>query len=145
VKVVEKARVLSVEGGNAQVAMKVDDSLKCSSCTMASACAKKERRFSVQAPEGVKAGDEVTVEMNAPSPAVAAILVFMVPLVVAFSAGGTAYWLTSSETLGLLGGLAGAAAVYLVIRCSRLGSKGVGRIVGDGGRHDARRQGRHGE
>jgi positive regulator of sigma E activity len=116
--------------------MKADDTLKCSSCAMASACETKEHRFSVEAPEGVKAGDEVTVEMDAPSPAVAALLVFMLPLAVAFSAGAAAYWLTRSETLGLVGGLAGAAAVYVAIRFSRLGSRGVGRIVGNGQRHD---------
>ncbi len=129
-KVVEKARVLSVEDGRAVVAMEGDDALKCSACTMASACETKEHRFTVEAPEGVKAGDEVTVEMDAPSPATAALLVFMVPLLIAFLAGGVVYGLTRSETLGLVSGLAGAAAVYVVIRFSRFGSKGVGRIVG---------------
>ena len=118
-----------------------DDQAKCTACSMASHCESKERRFTVEAPEGVKAGDEVTVEIDAPSPVTAALLVFMLPLAVAFSAGGAAYWLTGSETLGLVAGLAGAAAVYLTIRFTRLGSKGVGRIVGVGQRHDIHRQG----
>ncbi len=130
-KIVEKARVLSVGDGRALVAMAGgDDPAKCTACAMASHCGSKEHRFTVDAPAGVGPGDEVKVEIDAPSPAWAAILFFMVPLAAAFSAGGATYWLTGSETLSLLGGLAGAAAVYLAIRFSRLGSKGVGRIVG---------------
>jgi positive regulator of sigma E activity len=124
VKVVEKARVISVESGRALVAMKGDDTLKCSACPMAAACETKEHRFSVKAPEGVKAGDEVTVEMDAP--AVAALLVFMVPLVAAFLAGGAVYGLTRSGALGIVSGIAGAAAVYVAIY---LAGRGDGHSV----------------
>ena len=130
-KIVERASVLSVGDGRALVAMAGgDDPAKCTACAMASHCGSKEHRFTVDAPAGVKAGDEVTVEMNVPSPAWAAFLLFMLPLGAAFLAGGLTYALAGSEALGLAGGAAGAAAVYLVIYLARAGSRGTASIVG---------------
>ena len=132
-KITEKARVLSISNGRVEVALAGgDDPAKCTGCAMASRCAAREHRLTVRAPEGVRPGDEVTVELDLPSPAWAAFLLFMLPLAAAFLAGGVTFALTGSETFGLLGGALGAAAVYLVIHFLRVGSKGGAVIVGTG-------------
>lgn len=129
-KIVESARVLSVGDGRAEVLMAGgDDPANCTACAMASHCGSKGRRFTVDAHAGVKPGDEVKVEIDAPSPAWAAFLLFMLPLGAAVLAGGLTYGLSGSEVLGILGGAAGASAVYLVIYLAHAGSKGGAAIV----------------
>ena len=141
-KVIEKAHVMSVEGGWARVAMAGgpvgstmssgrpgDEPAGCVGCAMASHCAKNGRRFTVRAPEGVKAGDEVTIEMDLPSPAWAAFLLFMLPLAAALAAGGAVFGLTQSGGLGVAGGAAGAASVYLVLYLARVGPEVRASIV----------------
>ncbi len=133
VKVIDKARVLSVEDGRAEVALAGgDDPSKCAGCAMDSHCAPRQHRLTVDAPEGVKPGDEVTVEMDLPSPTLAAFLLFMLPLAAAFLAGGTMFALTGSGALSVLGGAAGAAAVYLVLHFAKIGSKMTATILAEG-------------
>lgn len=141
-KVIEKAHVMSVEGGKVQVMMAGgpvgpsqlsgrpgDEPASCIRCAMASHCAKNGRRFTVRAPEGVKAGDEVTLEMDLPSPAWAAFLLFMLPLAAALAVGGAVFGLTHSGGLGVAGGVAGAASVYLVLYLARVGPEVRASIV----------------
>ena len=136
-RITEKARVLSTSDGRAEVALAGgDDPAKCTACAMASRCAAREHRLTARAPEGVRPGDEVTVELDLPSPAWAAFLLFMMPLAAAFLVGGVTFGLTRSEALGLLGGAAGGAAAYLALYLTRVGSKGGASIVGTPGPSD---------
>ncbi len=81
------------------------------------------------APEGVKEGDVVTVAIEGLSPAWAALLVLMLPLVVAFACGLGAWALTGSEAAGVVGGILGVAGVYVAISLSGVDGRGHVEIV----------------
>jgi positive regulator of sigma E activity len=127
----EEGRVISVEDGRAHVRIDEprDGGAGCAACGMRRHCAggaAGERVLGIEAPPGIAPGDEVTVEIDLPSPALAALLLFIVPLAAAVGAGAAVYGLTSSGALGLVAGLAGMALAYVLVFLA--GPKGSGNV-----------------
>jgi positive regulator of sigma E activity len=101
---VERGVVLSVEGGEPLVRLDPPDKEACRRCGLcaASASLAEERRLlRIPSPSPLRAGDAVRVEIEEPDPALAALLLFGLPLVVcgsAAGAGGAAAWAAGLPT-----------------------------------------------
>ena len=160
-RMIEKARVVSVGGGRARVAvLPPDDEEKCrrcpalsrapaepdascpafsrapaepdASCPAAAICgdgAGRPRVLEAAAPEGVGVGDVVTIMIEGPSPAWAAFLLLILPLMVAFACGLGGWALTGSAPAGVVGGIMGAAGVYIAIRFAAGRARGRVEII----------------
>jgi positive regulator of sigma E activity len=83
----------------------------------------------VTAPDGLEVGDAVTVAIEGASPAWAAFVLLILPLAVAFACGLGAWALTGSAPTGVVGGMLGAAGVFIAIRFTRAGARGSAEIV----------------
>ncbi len=133
-RVIEKARVVSVEGGTAAVTIiPPENPAKCAGCGSAGVCGGgsggRPHVLQASAPEGVKEGDVVTVAIESMSPAWAALLVLILPLVVAFACGLGVWALSGSEAAGVIGGMIGVAGVYVAIWLSGVDGRGHVEIV----------------
>ncbi|MHC4249950.1 MAG: SoxR reducing system RseC family protein [Planctomycetota bacterium] len=132
-RITEEGRVVSIEGGRAAVAfLAPEDSEKCTRCPQAISCSNRpgrKRVLVVKASEGVEVGDAVTVAIEGPSPAWAAFLLLILPLAVAFACGLGAWGLTGSAATGVVGGMLGAAGVYIAIRFAGAGARGSAEII----------------
>lgn len=155
-RVVERAEVLAVEGGRARVSVTApDDAARCGSCPAARGCETSTGRRELEAalPPGMlrqgsggtgderpgagpalSPGDEVTVAIEGPSPVLAAVLLFLVPLAAAFAAGLTAHGITSSPGAGLAAGASATVLVYLLLYLSRSRFRMDVRIIGPAAR-----------
>ena len=133
-RVIERARVVSVKRGRAAVAiLPSDDAENCVRCPAAAGCGRgtgSQRVLDVAAPEGVDVGDVVKVAIEGPSPTWAALLLLMLPLVVAFACGIGAWAALGSAAAGVVAGLIGAAGVYVAIWFAGAGARGSVEIVG---------------
>jgi len=138
-RTIEKARVISVEHGRAAVTvLPPDDREKCIACPAAAVCGQGAGRPAVlhaAAPRGVEEGDIVTVAIEGPSPAWAAFLLLILPLVVAFASGLVAWAAMETITTGAVAGLIGAAGVFVAIRLTGAG-RGRVEIIEDDASHD---------
>jgi len=138
-RVIEKARVISVEHGRAAVGvMPPDDGEKCIACPAAAVCGQgtgRPRALLASAPERVKVGDVVKIAIEGPSPAWAAFLLLILPLVTAFACGVVAWALTGGVPTGAVAGLIGVAGVFIVIRLTGAG-RGRVDIIDDDTPHD---------
>ena len=78
----EQGVVVSVQDGVARVAVEAPDHAQCRSCGICTR-AQDDRRLimEVRAPERLKVGDRVTVEVPVPGPVRSAMLILLVPLV----------------------------------------------------------------
>jgi len=83
-------------------------------------------------PPGLAAGQTVTVEVDSPSPATAALVLLILPMLAMLVAGAAAYLATSSGTAGIVSGIAGAAAVFLMVHLVGRGTRVGVRIVTEG-------------
>ncbi|MHC5058169.1 MAG: SoxR reducing system RseC family protein [Planctomycetota bacterium] len=132
-RVTERARVVSVERGRAAVAiLPPDDEEKCRRCPAAAICGDRTTRPRVlvaAAREGVNEGDVVTVAIEGPSPAWAAFLLLILPLVVAFACGIGAWAALGSPAAGVVAGVIGAAGVYVAISLAGAGARGRVEII----------------
>ena len=125
-RVVERAEVMAVEGGRARLAIRTpDDAGRCGSCPASSSCGSGGRARELEAPvpadsgPRLSPGDEVTVEIEGPSPALAGFLLFIVPLAAAFATGAAAYGAAGSETAAVAAGALGAGAGWLGLYLTR--------------------------
>jgi positive regulator of sigma E activity len=132
-RVTEDGRVVSIEGGKAAVAfLAPEDGDKCTRCPEARSCSNRpgrKRVLVVTAPDGLEVGDAVTVAIEGASPAWAAFVLLILPLAVAFACGLGAWALTGSAPTGVVGGMLGAAGVFIAIRFTRAGARGSAEIV----------------
>ncbi len=134
-RVIERARVTAVEGGRARLVIEPpEDASNCARCPAAGACGPRagRRELTALAPSFTSPGDEVSVAINGPSPAWAAIVLFVLPLASAFAAGLLAYGFTSSGGLALAAGVAGAVAAYLATYLAGAGATVRVEILSDG-------------
>ena len=125
-RIVERAEVVAIEGGRARLAIRTpEDAGRCGSCPASSSCGSggRARELEAPVPSGMEPvpspGDEVTVEIEGPSPALAAFLLFIVPLAAAFATGAAAYGAVGSETAAVAAGMLGAGAVWLGLYLAR--------------------------
>jgi len=134
-RVIEKARVISVEHGRAVVkVLPPADREKCVACPAAAVCgqgAGRPRDLAASAPEHAKVGDVVKIAIEGPSPARAAFLLLILPLVTAFVCGVSAWALTGGVPTGVVAGLIGAAGVFMAIRLTGAGARGRVEIIED--------------
>lgn len=143
-RVIERARVVSVERGRAALAiLPPDDEEKCRRCPAAAICGDRDGRPRVlEAPvregvsEGVSEGDIVKIAIEGPSPAWAAFLLLTLPLAVAFACGVGAWAALASVAAGLVAGVIGAAGVYVAIALAGAGTRGRVEIIADDAAHD---------
>jgi positive regulator of sigma E activity len=112
-------KVVSVDGARARVQIvKPDDPSSCKTCPSAGGCGSgsgKPGRTPILDVTGlgdVKEGDALLIDLELTNPAIAALLLLMFPMVVAFAAGLTAFHYTQSGLVGVGGGIAGAALAY---------------------------------
>ena len=83
----EQGVVVKVEAGVAQVTLVREKEGGCHSCAgCGGVCTATSNQFSAPAPEGLQAGDEVTIDIPGPGVGLSAALVLLVPVVV-FVAG----------------------------------------------------------
>jgi len=115
----EHVKVLSVGAGRARVQIvKPDDPSKCESCPSSGGCGAgsgPEGRMPALDVTGlgdVSEGDELLIDLELASPAAAAVLLLIFPMVAAFGAGFLAFHFTQSGLAGLGAGILGAAAAY---------------------------------
>ncbi len=134
-RIIERARVTAVEGGRARLVIEPPaDASNCARCPAADACGPQagRRELTALAPSSISPGDEVSVAINGPSPAWAALVLLILPLASAFAAGLLAYGFTSSEGLALAAGGAGAGAAYLATYLAGAGATVRVEILSDG-------------
>jgi positive regulator of sigma E activity len=135
-KVIERARVLSREDGRARVSVvKPDDASGCERCAHSSCCssgAGGPKVFVVSCGPEVSVGEEITVELELASPAWAAFILFIVPLMCAFAGGIAAFAVSGLGVAGVLGALGAAALAYLGVYLTAGRSHVNGRAVGRG-------------
>jgi len=138
-RTIEKARVISVEHARAAVTvLPPADREKCVACPAAAVCGHgtgRPRTLLASAPERAHVGDVVWIAIEGPSPAWAAFLLLILPLVVAFAFGVGAWGATESIPTGAVAGLIGAAGVFIVIRLTGAG-RGRVEIVEDNAPRD---------
>jgi len=84
----ETGTVEGVEGGKAEVLMKGEMEKTCDGCGACAMGFGNVRRMKVDAPEGLKVGDEVVVEVTLPSVYWGILLVFALPVVGLLVGGG---------------------------------------------------------
>ena len=136
-RVVEQVRIASVAGDRARIEiLKPADPSSCGKCSQAGLCSSSpggQRSITVRGLGGAPEGVPLKVELDLPSPAWAAFVLFMVPMAAGFAAGGLAYHLSRSGTIGLLGGVAGIALCYLGVYLSGHSSLPLARLVDEEG------------
>lgn len=76
----ETGTVEGMDGGKAEVLMKAEMEKTCDGCRACSTSFGNVRRMKVDAPEGLKAGDEVVVEVTLPSVYSGILLLFALPI-----------------------------------------------------------------
>ena len=141
-RVIERARVTAIEGGRARLVIAPpDDTSNCARCPAAGACGPRTgpRELTAVAPSFTSPGDEVSVAIEGPSPAWAALVLMVLPLASAFAAGLLAYGFTSNEGLAVAAGVAGAGAAYFVTYLAGAGPTVRVEILSDEGTTDEHR------
>jgi positive regulator of sigma E activity len=84
----ETGTVEGVDGGKAEVLMKAEMAKSCDGCRACAVGFGNVRRMKVDAPAGLKAGDEVVVEVTLPSVYSGILLLFALPIVGLLVGGG---------------------------------------------------------
>ncbi len=134
-RVVERAEVVALEGGRARLAIRTpEDAARCGRCGASHSCGSgRAREIEAPIPAGsappLSPGDEVTVEIEGPSPALAGFLLFILPLAAALGAGFAVYTALGSETAAVVAGVLGAGAVWLGLYLTRGRFRWRARIV----------------
>ena len=96
----ESGLVTAIENGIATVAILPADEHRCRACGVCRAAdAGREMLIDVPAPEGVCAGERVTVEIPMPGPGRSAAILLLAPLVLFMAGIGAAKWLQSRSVL----------------------------------------------
>jgi len=129
----ERARVVSVEGGRTEVALpRPEVSETCRRCPAAAICRREETRriLIAEAPDWVREGSDVMLEISGTSPAQAAALLFLLPMVVAFGSALGVYFLSRVGAAALVSGGLGAGGTYLVLWTFRNRWEVRAKIVG---------------
>lgn len=128
----EMGTVEGVEGGRAEVLMKAEMEKTCDGCRACTMGFGNVRRMKVDAPEGLKAGDEVVVEVTLPSVYWGILLLFALPIVGLLVGGGVGEMAArglgvedAANTVSIVAGIAGFGlgllGGYLVGRKMRAG------------------------
>lgn len=114
----EQVIVERVAGKEVTLKILAHNNAKCASCSAGDGCASagKDRLLRTQLTEDVKVGEELDVIIDGPSPLLAAFLVFVYPLALAFIVGGAVFGITKHGTTAVIAGIAGMATAYLTLR-----------------------------
>lgn len=132
-KIVEKAKVVSAEGRLASVEISTPAGQSaCGRCPHAGSCGPSgtSRILKVELSYPLKPGDEVILELELPSPVLAAVVLFLLPLVCAFGAAVAILGLTGSGIWALIAGAGGMAAAYMGVFAVGGRSAAKARILG---------------
>jgi sigma-E factor negative regulatory protein RseC len=139
----EEGVVVSLDGESARV--RILPRRSCGGCRACAALGPGETLIEARNLAGARPGEQVRIEISGPDPVLAAVLVYLIPLLglIAGSIAGTA--LTGSEAAGLGTGVASLACLYWAahrydLRVRRRGTApaAVERII-------ERREGREGD
>lgn len=115
VRMREKGKVVDVTDGVARVAMDASQHAQCGSCgTCKSSAGGKQMLLDAAAPPGLRAADDVTVEISQPGPARSAALLLLVPLLLFVGGVTLGEWLRGREILPGGSGMSALAGFALM-------------------------------